>query len=194
MSVKNDIQHSLLMVSGSTKFENVVKNNLQIEAFMTCDLRKSAALARQCVLERYYDLIIIDVLLPDKTGIELAMDLAGQSSASILLVTPRESYEEVLERTSDYGILAIPKPFPRGRMSQAIRFLSAVQNKLHLLEKKAEDLEEKLEDQRIINKAKFYLVEKKGLTEEEAHRLIGKQAMDHGITRRRAAIRLMEDM
>ena len=53
--------------------------------------------------------------------------------------------------------------------------------------------EEKAEEQRIIDRAKFYLIEKKQMTEDEAHRYIGKQSMDSGISRRRIAERILDD-
>jgi response regulator NasT len=51
-----------------------------------------------------------------------------------------------------------------------------------------------MEELRLVSKAKVLLVEKKKMTEDEAHRLIGKQAMDQGISRRRAAQRLLDDL
>ncbi len=41
---------------------------------------------------------------------------------------------------------------------------------------------------------KCLLIEKKRMTEAEAHRFIGKQAMDQGLSRRRAAMRLLEEL
>ena len=194
MSQKNDIQHSLLIVSGSEQFNAVVKQSLSFGSFMTCDVRKSAAIARQTILERYYDIIVINAPLPDEEGIGFALDTAEQSSASVLLAVPQEIYEEVLEQVTDYGILVLSKPLPKERIPQSVRFLMAVQGKLRLLEKKVESAQEKTEETRIVSKAKLLLIEKKGMTEDEAHRLIGKQAMDQGISRKRMAERIIEDL
>ena len=51
-----------------------------------------------------------------------------------------------------------------------------------------------MEDLRTVDKAKIMLIEKKQMTEDQAHRFIGKTAMDHGISRKRAAIRIMDDL
>ena len=61
-------------------------------------------------------------------------------------------------------------------------------------EKKIQKAEEKLEELKIVNQAKFLLIEKKHMTEDEAHRYIGKQAMDGGISRGRAAQRILDDL
>ena len=51
-----------------------------------------------------------------------------------------------------------------------------------------------MEEIRIVSKAKILLVEKKKMTEDEAHRYIGKMAMDHGVSRKRIAEQLIEDI
>ena len=55
------------------------------------------------------------------------------------------------------------------------------------VEKKNEKLTAKMEEIRIVNHAKWVLIENLGLTEEEAHKIIEKQAMDTRQTRREVA-------
>ena len=187
MATAKDIQHSLLIVSASAQFDSIVKNALAGKSLMAVDVKKSVSVARRCVLERYYDIVVINSPLPDETGVDFALDVTNMSRASILIVAARENYEDILERVTDMGILVLSKPFPRGRMSQFVRFLMADQGKIRLLEKKILSLEEKLEETRLVDKAKLILIQKERMSEDEAHRFIGKQAMDNGISRRRAA-------
>ncbi len=191
MPKKDDIYHSILIVSASEQFNLIVKKSLS--GFITTEIRKSAVLARRCFLERYFDIVVINGPLPDETGEELAIDAAEQSSASVLLVTPQAVFEEMLANVTDHGVLVVPKPVPRGRIHQAIRFLAAIQNRIHIQERKTQAAEEKLEELRLITRAKFFLIEKKQMTEDEAHRFIGKQAMDQGISRGKAAGRILEE-
>ncbi|MGX8715560.1 MAG: ANTAR domain-containing response regulator, partial [Lachnospiraceae bacterium] len=141
-----------------------------------------------------YDIIVINGPLQDETGESLALDAAEKSNALVLLAIPREIYEDVQDHVTDHGVLVIPKPLTRNRVDKAIRYLTAVQNKIHVLERKNVKAEEKLEEMRIINKAKFLLVEQRHMTEDQAHRFVGKQAMDHGISRKRAAQSIIDDM
>lgn len=191
MSDKNFIQHSVLIVTASGQFDAAVRQSLKASIVET---RKNAAAARRYVLERYYDLIVINAPLPDEPGDRLALDIAEQCSASVLLVVPSEVFEDFLEHVTDQGILVISKPIPRGRLDKSIRFLFSVQNRIRKLQKKVETAEEKLEELRIVNRAKLLLVEKQKMTEDEAHRYIGRQAMNSGISRRRAADRIIEDL
>ena len=79
-------------------------------------------------------------------------------------------------------------------MNKSIRYLISVQNKLQKLSKEISQAKEKLEEIKIISRAKVLLIEKKGMTEDEAHRFIGSEAMNEGISRRRAAERIMDDL
>lgn len=187
-----DTQHSILIVSSSGQFDAIVSRSLA--GYITKDICKSAAIARRFVLERYYDLVVINAPLPDENGEDLAMDVSENCNASILLVTPQDVADAAMERLSDHGILIVPKPAPGGRIDKAIRFLFSIQDRIHAIERKRQAAEEKIEELRIVSKAKILLVEKKKMTEDEAHRYIGKQAMDRGVSRRRIAERILDDL
>ena len=192
MPKSTDTQHSILIVSSSGQFDAIV--NRSLTGYITKDICKSAAIARRFVLERYYDLVVINAPLPDENGEDLAMDVSENCNASILLVTPQDVADAAMERLSDHGILIVPKPAPGGRIDKAIRFLFSIQDRMHAIERKRQAAEEKIEELRIVSKAKILLVEKKKMTEDEAHRYIGKQAMDRGVSRRRIAERILDDL
>lgn len=186
-----DTRHSILCVSVSEQFCAVVRRSL--EGFVMVDSRKNIASARRCAMERYYDMIIINAPLPDEFGEQFALDLARECSASVLLVTPPEVYDEVLEHVTDLGIMAVSKPISADLLKKAIRYLAAVQNRIHRMEYEIQSAHEKMEEMRVVSKAKFALVERKHMTEDEAHRFIGKQAMNHGVSRKRIAEGILEE-
>ena len=188
------IQHSVLIISASEHFDAIVKRSLPKRNYLSVEIRQSASLARRCILERYYDLVIINAPLPDENGLEISLDVIDNSNASVLLVVPKEICDDMTEKVTDYGVLVLAKPFHWGRIDKAIRFLTAIQNKRHYFEKKVRDMQDKMDDLRAIDKAKFMLIEKKQMTEDQAHRLIGKTAMDCGISRKKAAIKIMDDL
>ena len=192
MPVNEGIGRSVLIVSTSERFDMLVKRS--VRGFETIDIRRSTAIARRCVLERDYDLIVINCPMPDEMGVEFALDVSEKSGTSLLLVVPAEIYNDVLEEVTDHGILAISKPVPPGRIDQAIRYLISVQNKMHRLIQKSRKLEDKMEELRIVSRAKILLVQKKNMTEDEAHSFIGRQAMNNGTSRRAIAERILEDM
>lgn len=187
-----DIQHSILIVSSSDRFALLVKRSLK--NYITIDTAKSSSLARRYILEKDYALVVIDSPLPDETGEDLALDITERRDASVMLVAPEEISGFVMENAADHGILVVRKPAPAGQIDKAIRFLSAVQNKMARLKQKTRKVEEKLEESRAVSRAKLLLVEKKGFTEESAHKFIGKQAMNRRVSRKRIAQRIIEDL
>lgn len=193
MSREEQIQHSILAVSGDQKIFPLIRRSLQSNRIASMEFADNAAGARRRILERYYTILVINSPLADESGVELAMDAAIQYSISVLLIVPGNTYTQALERVTDYGILVIDKPFPLSRIGHAMRFLSAHQDRLKKLERQVQAAEDKVQELRLIDKAKFLLVEREHMTENEAHRYIGKQAMNNGVSRKRIAQQLLDD-
>ena len=187
-------QNSILVVSGSERFDALAKRCLDRGRFSKICFHRSAAAARRCLLEYEYELVVINCPLPDEFGHELASDAARRWGASVLMVVPSEVYDNILENVTDMGILALAKPTTQDRVNQAIRFLVAVQARMDELKRQVQKAAEKMEELRVVSKAKIMLIEKKQMTEEEAHRWIGREAMDHGLTRMRVAQQLLDEM
>ena len=187
-----DCAHSALIVSASDQFDTIAKKSLT--RFITIETRKSGALARRATLERDYDLVIINGPLPDENGIELSLDIADRNNGNVLLVIPQDNYEDILDQVTDQCVLVITKPSPKGRLDKAIRLMVAIRNKQYVLENKLASVQEKLEEQRVVNKAKLLLIEKKHMSEDDAHKYIGKLAMNNGVSRKYAAERLLDEL
>lgn len=60
------------------------------------------------------------------------------------------------------------------------------------LEQKLEVFEEKVKEEEMIKKAKLFLMKEKGLSEQEAHKLIQKKSMNERISKRKAAERIIK--
>ncbi len=193
MPGKDSRRNAVLVVSGSDKFNMVVRNTLSFRDYAAVDFLPNASAARQRFLETEYHLVIINCPLPDEFGHEFAFDVIQNSQASVLLAVPMEVYEATSDQVTDHGILVIPRPVTRERIDRAVRFLCAIQSRICRLEKKLADTADKIEEIRLVSKAKLVLMERQGMTEDEAHRYILKEAMNHGISRRKAALRILED-
>ena len=60
------------------------------------------------------------------------------------------------------------------------------------MEERQASVEEKIEEIRLVNKAKWQLIECLRMTEAEAHRYIEKQAMDQRVSKREIAESIIE--
>ena len=65
--------------------------------------------------------------------------------------------------------------------------LCGTRERLRRMEKRAESLEERMSQIRVVNQAKLVLIERDHMTEAQAHRYLEKQAMDHGVSKRTIA-------
>ena len=65
--------------------------------------------------------------------------------------------------------------------------MATTRERLKKLEKKTLSLEEKMQEIRIVNRAKWLLITELKMTETDAHRYIEKQAMDRCVSKKEIA-------
>lgn len=146
----------------------------------------SAGEARRMLLEQSADVVVINAPLPDEFGTELALDLS-EGAMGILMLVKSEVYADVVYRVEDAGVACLAKPMSGQSFLTAVKLLSALSARLSRMEKKNQTLQEKMADIRIINRAKWLLIEQLHMTEKDAHYYIEKQAMDTRLSRREVA-------
>lgn len=180
-------RNNILVVSGSDQFDAKVHKALPEKGLVFVDKKKTATLARRSLLEKRYDLVVINAPLSDEMGYDLAMDIVEEYGSSVIIATPPEIYDAIWDYVADYGIMVILKPLADDHISKGVRFLLAIQERMRMYEEKMQKLEDKMEEIKLVSQAKILLMEQKHISEKEAHRLIGKEAMDHGVSRRMVA-------
>ena len=177
----------VLIVSGGDKLFEYFASLLPPADFYQPLMRAgSAGEAKRMLIQSGADIVIIDTPLPDGFGVDFALDIADRS-LGIMLVVKSEIFERVCYKVEDEGILTVSKPNTRQTLYASVRLLAALSARLQKSESKNRSLQEKMEDIRAVNRAKWLLIEKLGLSEAGAHRLIEKRAMDERISRRQVA-------
>lgn len=147
----------------------------------------SGAEARRILVEQEYDLILINAPLPDEFGHELAQTAAQDSLAGVMIIVKAEMSDAVAERVEDDGVFVIPKPLNRALFLQALRMTRASRSRLTGLQSENRKLLKRIEDIRLVDRAKCILIECCAMTEPEAHAYIEKRAMDSRLTKRQVA-------
>lgn len=142
--------------------------------------------ARRMLLNAPVDIVIINTPLKDDFGTELALDLAD-GSAGVLLLVKNELYDQICYKVEDSGVLTLGKPTSRQGFYSAVKLLTATTARLSKLEKANHTLQEKMADIRVVNRAKWLLIEHHHMKEQDAHYFIEKQAMDTRLSRREVA-------
>lgn len=176
-------RYSVLLVSSSSKFNESMLALLPESRFYPVAAVSDVSSARRRLLEGKYDIVIINAPLPDDFGTRLALNICDNSGAAVLLFVKAEHYPDINGRVSPFGVLVLPKPASSQTVSQSLQLLCGTRERLRRMEQKTASIEEKMEEIRIINRAKLLLMEQLKMTEKEAHRFIEKQAMDRCVTR-----------
>ena len=169
--------HSVLLVSRDNKIIS------QISAFLVPPLFELTTTsdfneARRLATERTFNIIIADS--GDGYDTDFAINVAD-SYSTILLLVPNEHFDEISYRVEGYGILTITKPFEPFYFYNMVKIAIAVQYKVQVLSSQTTKLKVKMEEIKLVNRAKMLLMSNMNMSEQEAHRYIEKEAMDRGM-------------
>ncbi len=168
------------------------KKVLPEKKFDTIEIRKSASQARRELLMRDYDVVLINAPLQDGMGTDFVMDIVEKSSAGVIFAVPNEIYGNVNDHFIEYGVLTVPKPVKKDELERMIKLLTAMNDRLRKTQKKLRVLTEKMDELKVMSRAKLMLVEK-GMTEAEAHEYILREAMNRGLTKKQVAQNIIDD-
>ncbi len=173
---------SVLIASGTDKGFDFIARLLLPPLFEPVVRAKNAGGVKRLYEDCGFDLVIINAPLPDDFGIQLALDIAASQSAGVLLLVKSEHFEQTSYIVENRGILTVAKPAQSQTVYQAVKLLTATRSRLREYEKKAATLEMKMDEIRLVNRAKWLLISHLSMDEDTAHRHIEKQAMDRRVS------------
>jgi response regulator NasT len=131
------------------------------------------------------DLCILDVKMPVLDGISAAEKII--SVAPVLMLTAF-SQRELVDRARDAGVMAyVVKPFTIGDLVPAIEIAISRHTQMKSLAAEVEDLHERLETRKVIDRAKGILMQALRISEPEAFSWIQRAAMDRRLTMKEVA-------
>ncbi|MBQ7087011.1 MAG: ANTAR domain-containing protein [Clostridia bacterium] len=183
MSLKERI-YSVLIVSAAERFNDALAALLPDSKYSPTHFVSNISAAKRALAERAFDFIIISSPLPDDVGTRFAIDTANSQESVVLLMVRAELQEEIYDKVAEHGVFVLSKPTSKPTMVIALSWLSSAREKLRKTEKKTLSIEEKMEEIRIVNRAKWILIRELKFDEPDAHRYIEKQAMDRCISKR----------
>lgn len=179
--------YAVLLVSAAQSFNSSIMNLLPMTDYWPVNTVDSVAAARRAMLERSYDIVIINAPLPDDFGSRLAIDVCSGSGAAALLLVKSEIYNDVYSKVMEYGVFTLSKPTSSQLVGQFLKILCTTRERMRRLEEKQQSVEDKIAEIRVVNHAKWLLIQCLRMTESEAQRYLEKQAMDARISKRQMA-------
>lgn len=184
--------YSLLLVS-SAKHANASLTEILLEC--PCEkpvIVSSVSAAEQALADRSFDLMILNAPLPDDPGIRLAIDACRLPGTAVLLLVSSDTHDQVYDRVAEHGVFTLPKPVSRPMLLRAVSWMISARERLRKLEQRTQPVEEKMEEIRLVNRAKWLLIRERGMTEPEAHHYIERQAMDRCLSKRAVAEEIIQ--
>jgi len=143
--------------------------------------------------EQHPDLIILDIKMPIMDGLEAAERIAASRIAPIIILTAF-SQRDLVERAREAGAMAyLVKPFQKSDLVPAIEIALSRFAELSALEAEVATLTDRLETRKAVERAKGELMAKYQMTEPQAFKWIQRTAMDHRMTMRDVADRILAE-
>ena len=134
-----------------------------------------------------FDFVFVNSPLPDDAGIRFAIDCCRAGGAVVLLFAAAALYDSIQSRVEKHGVFVLPRPVPRDAILRGLNWMAAARERLRSYEKKVQPVEEKMEEIRLVNRAKWLLISELKMSEPDAHHYITHQAMDRCCSKRTVA-------
>jgi AmiR/NasT family two-component response regulator len=139
------------------------------------------------------DLVILDIKMPIMDGLAAAEKIAGGRLAPVVILTAF-SQRELVDRARAAGAMAyLVKPFQKSDLVPAIEIALSRFTEITALEAEVASLTDRLETRKAVERAKGMLMASYGMTEPQAFKWIQRTAMDHRLTMREVADRIIAE-
>ncbi len=180
-----------LIVTGSDKSFSVIADVVRATGNYDIVRANSGGASRRIFSSRDFDLAIVSGVA-DENGKNLASFLAENCTTGVILIEDSFVYEEVAEKLSGQGVIVLPRPLSRSLLVTGIRMVEAANARVQNLKRANVNLSREVEDMRLINRAKYVLIESLGYSENRAHKFIERRAMDERKTKREIALEILK--
>ena len=170
-----------------------LKETLQEQGYEVVGETARGDEAVSLVKEMQPDLAILDIKMPGMDGLSAARAITAERLAAVLILTAF-SQRDLIEEARDAGALAyLVKPFQTSEIIPAIEVALGRFHEMKALEEEVSNLQDVVEDQKWIGRAKGLLMDELGLKEHDAFTWIQKSAMRERVKMREIARRVIED-
>ena len=192
MAAVNKRSRILVVTSGQDSFIVIRKI---IEG--TCEqVLRAASIteARQILGEGNIGLVIINTPLSDDFGLEPAKDFAQNQDIGVLLLVKADLYNQVAYKVRGSGIFVLSRPLKGQLLLEAVGVMDSMRQRIYNLNEQNLKLRKRLDELGLISRAKLLLIEKRHLSEMEAHRFLEQEAMNHSLTKKEIAQQVIREL
>jgi AmiR/NasT family two-component response regulator len=139
------------------------------------------------------DLVILDIKMPIMDGLAAAERIATARIAPVVILTAFSQRELVQRATAAGAMMYLVKPFQKSDLVPAIEIAVSRYAEISALESEVATLTERLETRKAVDRAKGLLMAAYNMDEPQAFKWIQRTAMDHRLTMREVAERIITE-
>ncbi|MCS5695617.1 ANTAR domain-containing protein [Desulfofundulus thermocisternus] len=162
-------------------FRARLKETLRHAGYMVIGETQDSRSLLQLVFQTTPELVILEYRLPGSEGMDVAGIIEEHHVAPVLLTADLHQYNvaELVRLPGIYGVLS--RPLQEEMVVPAVETALASFERIVRLEKEVTSLRKTLEERKLTERAKGLLMERKGMTERQAHKYLQKLSMDRCI-------------
>ncbi|GAC1482002.1 MAG: response regulator [Gemmatimonadaceae bacterium] len=129
------------------------------------------------------DAVLLDVHMPDKTGIEAAEEITRSASGIAVILFTGDASVSLSDRdlVATSAIALLPKPAPPRTLDSTIRLAVTRARELSAAKADATDARTELENRKVIERAKGILMRRIGGSEQEAYKILQRTSQDRAV-------------
>ena len=170
----------ILVAEDETIIRLDLRELLERSGFEVCAEARDGEEAVELARSEQPDVAIMDVKMPKLDGIEATRRILDERPIPIVMLTAY-GQQELVARAVDAGVFGyLVKPFREQDLLPAIETARARHDELTALREEAESLTEALAARKSIERAKGLLMEKEGLSEQDAFARLRKASQVSG--------------
>ncbi|EJL29413.1 ANTAR domain-containing response regulator [Brevibacillus sp. BC25] len=183
-------QPKIMVVDDEPIIRMDLREMLENEGYLVVAEAKNGEEAVSLAHRHKPDLIIMDVKMPVLNGIKASSIIRSFSDSSILLLTAY-SQKELVQDARKAGVTAyLVKPVSEDDLIPAVEIALSQKEKVVSLKKDINDLKQKIEDRKAVEKAKGKLMSALSLEEDAAYKWMQQVSMQ----RRMPLVKLAEEI
>lgn len=169
----------VLVVSSATKGAEVLSSLArQAEGFADITVSASGGEARRYILDYEYDLILVNAPLTDEDGEALSQMVVEETLSPVIMIVGGPYFNDIQTKMEEDGILVLQKPIIREVFVQMVGIAHSLRRRLQGMQVEQDRLQKRIDEIKLVDRAKWALMTSLGMEEEQAHHYIEKQAMD----------------
>lgn len=168
----------ILIADEDMRQRSNLRKHLEQHSYLIVGEAADGTTALNMITQLRPDLALVDMALPNRSGLDVAVALQNEQITPIILMS-HTSNREVVQQASTAGVLGfLVKPVKETELMPCIEVVRARWVAQHERRTELEHLRDKIETRRVIERAKGYLMDTQGLAEADAFRKIQRLAMN----------------